>query len=240
MRGESVTRRNDCRFWGVFAAVTVLAPGLSGAADEVPEPKVFADFKEALAHAEPRKQKVFIALMLTGDADSEVLATLIQESKLHLHGERMVIYEYSVDDAARADSFRSHFKITDSALPLVVVTDGSGKALGHQAGLLGEFEYYTFIENSAGFSALSLPTKVRIKRGLAASVAEASSGKGKYHTPMRKWTLVSGESFEGAVLQSTGEHVVFELASGDLKEVGATTLSRPDFEYLREALEKSQ
>ena len=58
---------------------------------------------------------------------------------------------------------------------------------------------------------------------------------------MRTWTLITGVTFKGAVLESTGTQVVFETDDGEYKTVPALQLSRADFEYLEKKLgEKSE
>ena len=81
---------------------------------------------------------------------------------------------------------------------------------------------------------------MRLKRNIAATLKDAASGKGKYHTPMRTWTLVTGEKFDGAVLHSAGQQVTFETKDGELREIAALKLSRPDFEFIRKALESEK
>ncbi len=202
--------------------------------------KRFTDFKQAVAHAKPRSLHIFIAAMLEGDAGSERLASALQDTGLYLNAQKTVLYEYRIPDAGRATSFRAHFEIEGEEFPVVILTDPSGKPLAHKTGPVSEDDYYTFVETTLDKSALVLPQRIQLKRQLSAVLQDAKSGREKYRTPMRTWTLITGEEFVAAVVESTGSKVVFEKEDGEYLTVPAMQLGRNDFKYLEEHLKAGQ
>lgn len=231
-----------CAVFAAAAWSSVLGANEPGATEAAAEesPSVFTSFEEAVDHAKARKQYILVACIKSGHEDSESLAAILDGTKLYLNPEEFVICQYRIEDDARAETFREHFKVAQPGLPIVVLADSAGKPLEHKAGLQEEYDYYSFIEEHAGYSALSLPGKVRLKRNIAASLVEAAGGKSRFHTPIRSWTLITGEKFTGAVLHSSGKEVTFETEDGDLRKVATLHLSKPDIEFIRKALERTK
>ena len=61
-----------------------------------------------------------------------------------------------------------------------------------------------------------------------------------YWAALLRYQQAADEGLDAAVLHSAGQQVTFETKDGSLREVAALKLSRPDFEFLKKALESEK
>jgi hypothetical protein len=234
--------RDPLNIWLLCALVLALgllaSPRLAPAEDEeITPPQVFSDFKRAKEYVAASGKYLLVACIRLGQDDSDQLNAILEENEVYLNGDKAALLRYNVHDDARIQSFREYFKIEDDGFPILIAIDKTGKTLASDTGAFDKDRALNFVENAAP-GAVKLPRELTLKRSIAKALSSEAERKGtKYHTPFRDWTMITGEKFNGAVVQSTSATLVFETDKGDFKEVQSARLTRIDLEYLQKNLE---
>ncbi|MEM7146468.1 MAG: hypothetical protein AAF591_15135 [Verrucomicrobiota bacterium] len=231
-----ITRRPH-RLLGVALLVACLSPAAAQEGDDsVTTPRTFSDFKLAKTHCAETNKYLLIACLRLGQDESDQLNDILENNEVHLNGDKTALLKYNAHDDARIQNFREYFKVEKEGFPILILLGKNGETLGIETGAFDQERALAAIENASP-AAVKLPRGLALKRSIANALDVDAERKGaKYHTPFRDWTMISGEKFHGAVIQSTGETLTFETKSGDFKEILSARLSRPDVEYLQKNL----
>jgi hypothetical protein len=219
-------------------ASTIVAAPLPAVAEEdpTPAPQVFSDFKKAREYVASSGKYLLIACIRLGQDDSDQLHAILDKNEVYLNGDKAALLQYNVHDDARIQSFREYFKIEGDGFPILIAIDKTGKNLGFETGAFDQERALAFVEDAAP-AAVKIPRQLALKRSISQALNSEAERKGtNYHTPFRDWTMITGEKFNGAVVQFTGATLTFKTDQGEFKEVQSGRLTRADLEYLQKNL----
>ncbi|MEM8955180.1 MAG: hypothetical protein AAGD22_13595 [Verrucomicrobiota bacterium] len=234
----SINLRSILALGLILTTGSFITSALAESDETITPPTTFTDFKKAQAHCADAGKYLLIACLRLGqsDRDSDQLDDILKKNEVFLNGDKAALLKYNVQENARIQTFREYFHVEEEGFPILLLLGKSGETLGIETGSFDQERALAAIENASP-AVIKLPRGLALKRSIASALDADAKRKGaNYHTPFRDWTLITGETFHGAVVQSTGETLTFETKTGDFKEVLSARLTRADLEYLQKKL----
>lgn len=223
------------------------------AQDEELDLEIFTHPKSAVKAAkEADKQIAFVLYDETEEDHKQLLAVLMKE--LNEHQSDFVLVKCTSGREDFRNMFSNTFKQDISELPLVLLTDSTGKQIASAKGV--ELKTYAdFIVNSLIATGDPHPieladVRARIDQSLELVEKSTDTGEGFFGltietnqqrnaiSSVRKWKKNDGSDFVGVLVAAKETYGEFIDKQGHSLEVKFNSLSQPDIRYLQSTIRK--
>jgi hypothetical protein len=193
-------------------------------------PAIFDELDDAVAEAKESNKQIFVACLKRNDPDCIALGKMIEENTIYLDPDKLVVFRYHVAEDELIETFRSHFGVTEKAIPIVVIADAWGKPLAHRSGPMKRGGLTAWVQKTGGADLVDIPPDSLF------NVKSETLVTRKEIIDMRTWTFISGKRIYAALVEANGTIGTFRTDDDDYLEVDFNHLIAADKDYLSRRL----